>query len=107
MSCSGLPIVAERPIRCRSRLARSCDARQDGEEVPAPVVTGKGVQLIDDHGAKVSEKSPMLEASRHQHHLEGLRSREQEVRRLTTDPGPLAAHDIAMPDLDTSSDEPA
>ena len=49
--------------------------RQDGKEVPAPVITGKGVQLIDDHRSKVGEKSPMIEASRHQHHLEGFRSR--------------------------------
>ena len=37
-----------------------CDTRPDGQEVPAPVVARKGVQLIDDHGSEVSKKSPML-----------------------------------------------
>jgi hypothetical protein len=52
-----------------------CYTRQDGQEVLASVVTGKGVQLIDDHSSEVGKKCPMLEASRHQHHLDGLRSR--------------------------------
>ena len=52
-----------------------CYTCQDGQEVLVSAVTGKGVQLIDDHSLEVGKKCPMLEASRHQHHLAGLRSR--------------------------------
>lgn len=78
---------------------------QDCKQVPAAVVAGKGVQFIDDHRAKVGEKSPMVEALRHQHDLKGFRSCQQKVWRLTTDLGTSAAYNIAVPDLDMPPDE--
>ena len=56
-SSSGLPTVADRPIRCSGRAGQLGDPFQDGEQVPAAVVAGEGVDLVDHDGADAGEES--------------------------------------------------
>lgn len=47
---SGLPTVADSPMRCTSRLGDARETFQHRQQVPATVVPGEGVDLVDDHG---------------------------------------------------------
>ena len=55
-SSSGLPTVADSPIRCSSRR-RAGHPLEDREQVPAAVVAGESVELVDDDRPHVAQKS--------------------------------------------------
>lgn len=73
---------------------------QDRPQMPAPVVPGKGVQLIHDGHTQGAEPGGPVHPQRDEHALQGLRHRQQYVRGIpqAAGLGPLA--DIAVPDLD-------
>ena len=81
-SSSGLPTVADRPMRWSSRPGEPREPFQHRQQVPAPVVAGEGVHLVDDHGPHAGEEAGVVDARRDQHRLERLRGGEQDVGRV-------------------------
>ena len=63
---------------------------ENRQQMPAPVVAGERVQLVDDHRFDVPEQDARLRPGRHEHHFEGLRRRQQQVGRFADD-GPAGA----------------
>ena len=63
-SSSGLPTVADRPIRWIGPAGEPGEPFQDGEQVPAAVVAGEGVHLVDDDGPQVGEEPPVVDRRR-------------------------------------------
>ncbi len=55
-SSSGLPTVADRPTRWSGRPIEMGEPFQDGEQVPASVVAGERMDLVDDDGAQAGEE---------------------------------------------------
>jgi hypothetical protein len=53
--------------------------------VPASIVTGESVDLVDHDGAQIREEPPPVHLDAHQHGFERLRRGEQEIRRVTKD----------------------
>jgi hypothetical protein len=45
---------------------------KDGQQVPASVVSGEGMQLVDDDDAQVGEQHPVVDVCRDEHRLERL-----------------------------------
>ncbi len=43
---------------------------QDGEEVPATVVAGERMDLVDDHGADAGEEAAMVGADADEHRFQ-------------------------------------
>ena len=50
--------------------------------MPTPVVPGESVQLVDDDRAHVAEQQLVVDFAEDEHRLEGLRRRQQDVRRV-------------------------
>ena len=73
------------------------DAFQNREQVPSPIVSGKGVDLIDDDGPNAAQHLPAVRLRRNQHDLQRLRRGEQNVRRIRLDPVALRRADISVP----------
>ena len=70
---------------------------EDGEQVPAAVVAGEGVDLVDHHGAQIAEELPVLDLRADEHRLERLRRGEQDVRPLAQDALPRGGGDVPVP----------
>ena len=73
--------------------------------MPAPVVAGEGVQLVDDHRLHVLKQRARGRAARDQHHLDRLRRGQQQVGRLARDPPPPGGADVAVPAVDAPAHE--
>jgi hypothetical protein len=59
---SGLPTVADRPMRWMSRPHIDTEALEQRREVGAAVVGGEGVDLVDDHRRQAREERPRVGA---------------------------------------------
>ena len=78
-------------------------ALQHGEQVPAAVVTGEGVYLIDHDGPQIGEHSAVLNPEADEHGFQRLGRGQQYVRRLPQDPLPRRGGDVTVPDGDSPS----
>ena len=67
---AGLPTVADKPIRCRSRPANRSNSGKDRKQMPASVVTGERMKFIDDDRSDVLEELPMVDLGRDQNGFE-------------------------------------
>ena len=47
--------------------------------MPTSVVTGEGMEFVNDDGSDVLEELPMVDLGRHQNRFEGFRRREQAI----------------------------
>ncbi len=97
-SSSGLPTVADRPIRCRgcpqSRVRRSSTASRC-----QPAVAGaERVDLVHDDGLQPGEQPVVIDVDADQHGLKRLGRGEQEVRRVSQHGPPARAGGVAMPE---------
>lgn len=70
---------------------------QDGEEVPAAVVAGEGMDFIHDDRPQALEERAMVHVHAHQHGFQRLGSGQQNVRTLPQDGLALWLGDIAVP----------
>ena len=68
------------------------------QQVPAPVVSGKGVDLVHDHHAQAAEQPAGIDIGRDQHHLQRLRRRQQAIGRVAEDLPPGRLLDVAVPE---------
>ena len=75
--------------------------------MPAPVIAGERVNLIDDHRANVPEQIPRIDVWRNQHDLERLGRRQHAIRRLALNPLPCTGSHVAMPESRSPSHEAA
>ena len=66
-------------------------------EMPAPIVTREGMDLVHDDAPKILEYENVVGLPRHQHGLDGLRGRQQDVRRFLPDRLPATFPDIPVP----------
>ena len=73
-------------------------ALQHREQVPAPVVAGEGVHLVDHDRPQVRKYSPVLDPEADQHGFQRLRRGQQHVRRLAQDPLPRRCGDVTVPE---------
>src|SRR3990172_5350977 len=78
---------------CRAGLADVVEARQgEGKMAPA-LVADKGVNLVDDDGANVTQDLAAALGSNHQ--VEGFRGRDEDMRRVPYDLLPLMLGGVA------------
>jgi hypothetical protein len=56
---------------------------KDREEVPSAIVSGERVDFVDDNSLNTTEQRLVFDSRRHEHHLEGLRRREEHIRRVS------------------------
>ena len=61
---------------------------QHRQQMPAAVVTGEGVHLVDDDRPQVGEQPAVLDLEADQHGFQRLRRGQQHVRRIAQDPLP-------------------
>ena len=79
---------------------------QHRQQMPAAVVTGEGVHLVDDDRPQVGEQAAVLDLEADQHRFQRLRRGQQHVRRFPQDPLPRRRGDVAVPDRDPASQPP-
>ena len=72
---------------------------QDGEKVPAAVVTSEGMDLVDHDRANVGEVLTRVDLGGDEHRFEGLGGRKQHVGRVGEDRFALPLCGVAMPKL--------
>ena len=87
-------------MRWIGRPTRRGQPFEHGEQVPAAVVAGEGVDLVDDDGAQAGEERPVVDVGADQHRLERLRRGQQDVGRLAQDALAVAGADVAVPERD-------
>ena len=68
--------------------------------MPAPVVAGEGVQLVDHHRLQIPEQHARLRPARDEQHLDRLGRGQQQIGRLPHDPPPAGGADVAVPAVD-------
>ena len=78
---------------------------EDRQQVPAPVIRRKRMEFVNDHRADVLEEVGMVDLGRDQYGLQGLRGREQAVRRCGDDPAFLRLGRVPVPASHLSADE--
>ena len=66
--------------------------------MPAAVVPGEGVDLVDDHRPQVAEQAAGIDVRRDQHHLQRLRRGEQAVGRVAEHVPPGGRGHVAVPE---------
>jgi hypothetical protein len=74
--------------------------------MPAAVIPGECVHLVDDDGAHPGEEPPGVDRPRHQHGLQRLGGGQEEVGRVAREPSPRGGKDVAVPERRPPS-EPA
>ena len=79
------------------------EAREHGGEVPAAVVAGKGVDLVDHHGAQVREQRAVVGLGGGEHRLDGFGCGEQDVRWVGADGSAGTLADVPVPHLDAAA----
>jgi hypothetical protein len=72
-------------------------ALQYGEQVPAAVVTGEGMDLVDDHGPQAGEEGRVVDIDADQHGFQRLGGGEQHVWPGREDAPPRAGRCVAVP----------
>ncbi len=72
-------------------------ALKDRQQVPATIVSGEGVDLVDDHSSHPSEEALMVAAGRDEDDFDPLGRDEQAVGWLTHDLVACRRSDIAVP----------
>ncbi len=78
------------------------DPLHDGEKVPAPVVAGEGVSLVDDDGLHVGEPTMVVDPAGDEHRLDRLGRGEQDVGRLGEEAVALGLAGVAVPETDAA-----
>ncbi len=68
--------------------------------MPAAVVPGERVHLVDDDRPQAGEQAAVLDLEADQHGLQRLRRGQQYVRRFPQNPLPRRGRDVAVPDRD-------
>ena len=66
--------------------------------MPAAVIPGEGMDLVDDDHAEVREQALRVDAGRDQHHLQRLGGRQQAIGRFAQDPPPCCLFDVSVPE---------
>ena len=79
------------------------DPLQDSDQVPASIVAGERVQLVDHDSLEILEELSRLRAAGDQHHLDRLGSGQQQVRPLAHDRQPPRGPHVAMPQTNAAS----
>lgn len=115
--CAGLHARALQPVQ---QLIRIADGRgqtdaldgppgdlfepfQYGQQVPAPVVAGKSVHFIDNHGPYAPQQACVVGLDADQHRLERLGRGQQDIGGLGSNALPLRLLGVAVPEGGTSS----
>ena len=75
--------------------------------MPAAIVAGERMQLVDDDGLDVLEEHARIRAARHEHHLDRLGRGQQQIGTIAQDRPPPGRADIAVPEIDAPSDQVA
>ena len=73
--------------------------------MPAAVVAGKGVDLVDDHGPQVAKELLFVDPARDEHHLERLGRRQKQIGGILNDALAGGLGSVAMPEGSTAADE--
>lgn len=76
---------------------------QYGQQVPAPVVAGKSVHFIDNHGPYAPQQACVVGLDADQHRLERLGRGQQDIGGLGSNALPLRLLGVAVPEGGTSS----
>ncbi len=69
----------------------------DSEQMPSTIVTGEGVDLVDDDGTKVGEEGAVIDVDADEHRLQRLRRRQQNIGTGTQDGLPSPVCDVPVP----------
>lgn len=72
--------------------------------MPAPVVGGEGVRLVDDDRPHATEEAVRVDPGGEEHRLQRLRRREQDVGRVDDEALSLRRADVAVPEPDPGAD---
>ena len=70
---------------------------QHGQQVPAAVVAGEGVHLVDDDGLQAGEELGVVDVDADQHRLQRLGRGQQDVGPLAQDRASGTGADVAVP----------
>ena len=71
--------------------------------MPAAVVTGEGVHLVDDDRPHAGEQRPVLDLEADQHGFQRLGRGQQHVRGIAQDPLPRRGTHVTVPDRDPAA----
>ena len=66
--------------------------------MPAAVIPGESMNLVDDDQAKVREEAPRVDGGRDQHHLQRLGGCQQAIGRFAQDPSTCCLFDVSVPE---------
>ena len=88
-SSSGLPTVADRADALQLAAGEAREPLEHGEQVPAAIVAGEGVHLVDDDRRRSANNRAWSTPVRDQHRLQRLGRGEQDVGRVGEDRSPL------------------
>ncbi|KQX92688.1 hypothetical protein JOF59_000973 [Streptomyces clavifer] len=66
----------------------ACEPFQYGQQMPASVVTGEGVDFVDDDAVQAAEEGAVVDMGTHQHGFQRFRGGEQDVGPLGQDAAP-------------------
>ena len=80
------------------------ETRQHSEEMPASVIAGERVNLVDDHRLDAAKQPRNVDRRRHHHRLDRLRRGQKQVRRLAQDRFSLRSSDVAVPQAGSATE---
>jgi hypothetical protein len=80
---------------------------QDRKQMPAPVITSEGMNLVNDHDAQATEQHLIIRFGRDQHHLQGFWRRQQTIREIRQDLAPSRLAYVAVPEFASAAGPPA